>query len=147
MLGAIVFAAGLNACDQAPSAEGLPEWKPTNHHSVDDNAGGGASGQQAPAGGGKPGSGSAGQTAQLVEMAWRQQCLQCHGPSGRGDGPNGALFHPRDLSDPQWQATVTDADIAATIRNGKNRMPKFDLPEPVLQGMVARIRMLKGNGG
>lgn len=135
------------ACDQAPSADGLPEWKPADHHSADDNAGGGASGQQAPAGGGRASGGGAGETAQLVEMAWRQQCLQCHGPSGHGDGPNGALFHPRDLSDPQWQATVSDADIAATIRNGKNRMPKFDLPEPVLQGMVARIRMLKGSGG
>ena len=142
----LALAAGLVACDQAPSADGLPEWKPADHHSADDNAGGGASGQQAPAGGGK---GGGGETAQLVEMAWRQQCVQCHGPMGHGDGPNGPLFHPRDLSDPQWQATVSDADLASSIKNGKNKMPKFDLPEPVLQGMVARIRMLRAakNGG
>jgi cytochrome c oxidase cbb3-type subunit 3 len=144
-VSAVLLAAGLAACDQAPSADALPEWKPSDHHSVDDNAGGGASGQQAPAG---ARGGGAGETAQLVEMAWKQQCIQCHGPMGHGDGPNGPLFHPRDLADPQWQATVSDADLAASIKNGKNKMPKFDLPEPVLQGMVARIRMLKaGNGG
>jgi cytochrome c oxidase cbb3-type subunit 3 len=66
------------------------------------------------------------------------------GASGHGDGPNGPLFHPRDLADPDWQAKVSDADIAASIKNGKNKMPRFDLPDPVLQGMVARIRLLKG---
>jgi cytochrome c oxidase cbb3-type subunit 3 len=140
---ALALAAGVAACDQAPSADGLPEWKPSDHHSVDDNAGGGASGQQAPAGGSNAAGNDTAQTAQLVEMAWRQQCTLCHGAMGRGDGPNGPLFHPRDLSDPQWQATVSDADLASSIKNGKNRMPKFDLPDPVLQGIVARIRMLK----
>jgi cytochrome c oxidase cbb3-type subunit 3 len=136
---ALALGAAQGGCDQPPSADGLPEWKPSDHHSTDDNAGGGASsGQQAAAGA------KGGDTAQLVEITWRQQCVQCHGPSGRGDGPNGALFHPRDLSDPEWQAKVSDADIAATIRTGKNKMPKFDLPDPVLQGMVARIRMLRG---
>ncbi len=142
---AVVLAFAAVACDQAPSADSLPEWKPTDHHSADDNAGGGTSGQQAaPNGGRAAGGGGANQTAQLVEMAWRQQCTQCHGPSGHGDGPNGPLFHPRDLADPDWQAKVSDADIAASIKNGKNKMPRFDLPDPVLQGMVARIRLLKG---
>jgi cytochrome c oxidase cbb3-type subunit 3 len=130
----------LAGCDQAPSADGLPEWKPADHHSVDDNGVSQASGQQAAAGGKAAG----GETAQLVEMAWRQQCTQCHGPMGHGDGPNGALLHVRDLADPDWQAKISDADIAASIRNGKNKMPKYDLPDPVLQGLVARIRQLKG---
>jgi cytochrome c oxidase cbb3-type subunit 3 len=130
------------ACDQAPSADALPEWKPSDHHSVDDNGGAQASGAQAPAAArGAPG---AGDTAQLVEITWRQQCSQCHGAMGRGDGPNGPMLHTRDLTDPEWQAKMSDADIAATIRTGKDKMPKFDLPDPVMQGLVARIRQLKG---
>jgi hypothetical protein len=126
-----------SACDQAPSADSLPEWKPADHHSMDDN-GGATSGQQAPGGKG-------GETAQLVDMAWKQQCTQCHGPMGRGDGQMGAMLHARDLTDPDWQSKVTDADIASSIKNGKNKMPKYDLPDPVLQGLVSRIRQLKGS--
>jgi mono/diheme cytochrome c family protein len=134
-----LLGAGASACDQAPSADSLPEWKPADHHSADDN-GGATSGQQAaPATAGK-----GGETAQLVDMAWRQQCTQCHGPMGRGDGQMGAMLHARDLTDPDWQSKVTDADIAAVIRTGKNKMPKYDLPDPVLQGLIARIRQLKG---
>jgi cytochrome c oxidase cbb3-type subunit 3 len=48
-----------------------------------------------------------------------------------------------DLTRADWQAKVTDGEMAATIRNGKNRMPRFDLPDPVLRGLVARIRSLR----
>lgn len=129
------------ACDQAPSADGLPEWKPSDHHSIDDN-GGQASGQQASPT--RAGGAGASDTAQLVDITWRQQCAQCHGPAGRGDGPNGPMLHTRDLTDPGWQAKMSDADIATAIRTGKDKMPKFDLPDPVMQGLVARIRQLKG---
>lgn len=141
LVGVGVTAAAALACDQAPSADSLPEWKPGDHHSTDDNAGGGqgagGGAQQAP-----PAKG--GDTGQLVDLAWRQQCIQCHGASGHGDGPMGAMLHARDLSDPDWQSKVTDADIAASIRNGKNKMPKYDLPAPIVEGLVGRIRQLKG---
>jgi len=140
---------GAAACDQAPSAGSLPEGKASDHHSADDN-GGQTSGQQAAPNGGAGGGGSAGaratDVAQLVDLTWRQQCSQCHGMSGRGDGQMGPMLHTRDLTDPDWQGKVSDADIAATIRTGKDKMPKFDLPDPVLQGLVARIRQLKGGG-
>jgi Cytochrome C oxidase, cbb3-type, subunit III len=139
------------ACDQAPGADGLPEWKPGDHHSADDNgaaqggAGGpGASGPQGPGGPQAAPAPRGGDPAQLVELAWRQQCMQCHGAAGHGDGPMGAMLHARDLSDPDWQSKVTDADIAAGIRNGKNKMPKYDLPAPVVEGLVGRIRQMKG---
>ena len=142
----------LSACDQAPSADGLPEWKPSDHHSTDDTQGGGPSGQQAPAGRGaevapqqgRPSGGPGEEVAQLVELSWRQQCTLCHGAFGRGDGPQGPMLHARDLSDPEWQGKVSDGDIAAGIRNGKDKMPKYDLPDPVVQGLVARIRQMKG---
>jgi hypothetical protein len=135
-----LVALALLACDQAPSADGLPEWKPGDHHSADDTLGG-QTGQTAQV----PKERSAkGDVSGLVELAWQQQCTQCHGPFGRGDGQMGAMLHARDLSDPDWQSKVSDADIAAGIKNGKNKMPKYDLPDAVVQGLVARIRQMKG---
>lgn len=45
-----------------------------------------------------------------------------------------------DLTRAAWQEKVTDEEIAQTIRNGRNGMPKFDLPPSVVQGLVQRIR-------
>ncbi len=63
---------------------------------------------------------------------------------GRGDGQLAPMTHPPDFTDAKWQGAVTDADMLAVLKNGKNRMPKFDLPAPVLDGLVARVRSLKG---
>jgi cytochrome c oxidase cbb3-type subunit 3 len=76
-------------------------------------------------------------------VTWRNQCAQCHGLLGRGDGPNGPLLKATDLTKEEWQAKATDAEIAASIRDGKGRMPKFDLPDPVVVGLVARIRAVR----
>jgi cytochrome c oxidase cbb3-type subunit 3 len=82
--------------------------------------------------------------AQLVDLTWRQQCSACHGASGRGDGQMGPMLQVRDLTAAEWQTQVTNEQIAVTIKNGKNKMPKFDLPDPVIQGLVQRIRTLDG---
>jgi cytochrome c oxidase cbb3-type subunit 3 len=50
-----------------------------------------------------------------------------------------------DLTRADWQAKVTDVEMAATIRAGRNRMPSFTLPDPVLSGLVARIRSLQAH--
>ena len=73
-------------------------------------------------------------------MAWGRSCVACHGESGRGDGPQGAMVRAPDLTRADWQGRVTDADILQTIRSGRNNMPKFDLPPAVLDGLVKRIR-------
>jgi cytochrome c oxidase cbb3-type subunit 3 len=49
-----------------------------------------------------------------------------------------------DLTRAAWQAKATDADIAAVIQSGRNKMPRFDLPDVVVRGLVARIRSLRG---
>ena len=134
VLFVVLLAAG---CDQPPSADGLPEWKPSDHRSSDDTPGGGNPGQRPPAKGAE--------IPQLVELTWQQQCSTCHGPFGKGDGPQGPMLHARDLSDPSWQSKVSDDDIAASIRAGKDKMPKYDLPDPVMKGIVARIRQIKGS--
>jgi cytochrome c oxidase cbb3-type subunit 3 len=140
---AISFAAaGALACNGPPSAESLPEWTPRDHHSADDGKLAAQQGQ-APAQRGGQGT-PAGETAQLVDLTWRQQCSACHGASGRGDGQMGPMLQVRDLTAADWQSQVTNEQIAVTIKNGKNKMPKFDLPDPVIQGLVQRIRTLRG---
>ena len=66
----------------------------------------------------------------LVEMTWDENCASCHGPTGHGDGPNGPLVKAPDLTRADWQAKVTDAEIAQQIKGGK--------------GLIARIRASKG---
>ncbi len=128
----------LLACESAPAAGTLPEWKPEEHHSRDDAI---KAGQQAmPAA--HPGAGS--DVPQLVELTWRQQCSTCHGPAGHGDGQMGPMLHAPDLTSADLQAKVTDQEMAAIIKGGKDKMPAFNLPDPVLQGMVARIRQMRG---
>jgi mono/diheme cytochrome c family protein len=89
-------------------------------------------------------SAAANPTLTLVEVTWRNQCASCHGPIGRGDGPQGPMVRATNLTLPEWQAKVSDQEIADVIRNGKNRMPKFEFPPDVVAGLVARIRAAKG---
>jgi mono/diheme cytochrome c family protein len=127
----------LAACEGPPSADSLKEWSPGDHHSADDEKAAQAGRQGAP----QP---KGGDTGQLVELTWRQQCTSCHGPMGKGDGQMGPMLHAPDLTDATLQSKATDAELAAIIKGGKDKMPKFDLPDPVVAGLVARIRLLKG---
>jgi len=134
------LASAMSACDQP--VESLKEWTPAVHHSNDDSKLGQlpSGGQTANAAAAK---GGGGDVAQLVDIAWRQQCSSCHGATGHGDGQTGPMVQAPDLTREDWQSKVTDAEMAATIKNGKNRMPKFDLPDSVLRGLVARVRSLR----
>ena len=53
------------------------------------------------------------------------------------------MFKAADLGREDWQSKVKDEEIAATIQNGKGRMPKFELPDDVVRGLVARIRSFR----
>lgn len=126
------------ACESAPAAGSLKEWTAGDHHSSDDEK---ASGQQAAQGARQP---TGSDVPQLVELTWRQQCTNCHGPMGKGDGQMGPMLHAPDLTSAELQAKVTDQEMAAIIKGGKDKMPAFNLPDPVLQAMVARIRQMRG---
>lgn len=130
-------------CDRAPSADGLPEWKPGEHHSLDDDKMGDPKQQGAPDG--SAASASAGakgdDTTRLVEIAWQQNCVQCHGATGHGDGQMGPMLHAPDLT----QSKLSDADMVAIIKSGKDKMPSYaQMPDKVVQGLVGRIRRLQG---
>lgn len=125
-------------CESAPAVGSLKEWSKGDHHSGDDEK---ASGPQQAQGARQP---AGNDTAQLVELTWRQQCTSCHGASGKGDGQMGPMLHAPDLTSGDLQANVTDEQLVAVIRTGKDKMPAFNLPDPVLKGLVARIRQLRG---
>jgi mono/diheme cytochrome c family protein len=125
------------ACDRAPPPDGLKDWTAADHDGEKKAA---SNPKQGPKGDGGSGGASA-----LADLTWRAQCASCHGPTGHGDGPQGAMFKASDLSREDWQAGVKDEEIAATIANGKGRMPKFDLPAEVVSGLVVRVRSFRGN--
>jgi len=89
------------------------------------------------------GGAAAAEVNQLVELTWRQQCTTCHGPTGRGDGQMGPMVQAPDLTLADWQGKTTNGEMATVIKMGRNRMPAFNLPDPVVAGLVSRIRTLK----
>jgi cytochrome c oxidase cbb3-type subunit 3 len=134
LVAVVVLSAALAcACDRAPSSDGLKEWTAADHDGEKKAA---AGAKQAPKGE------SAGPSH--ADVTWRSQCASCHGPGGHGDGPQGPMFKAADLSSEDWQSKATDQEIAAAIANGKGRMPKFDLPEDIVKGLVVRVRSFRG---
>lgn len=129
---AVLFIAGLFtlvACD-GPAAGDVREWTPADHDQL------GAS--PTPQVAGRSSGGSTGPS--LVDLAWQKNCTSCHGVRGRGDGPQGPMVRAPDLTRREWQDRVSDQEMTEIIRKGKNKMPAFDLPPQVLDGLVKRIR-------
>lgn len=131
LLVGVCFALVTSACGR--SSSDVREWQASDHEQPV-----GQPGQVAA----KPGSSSqADSDKSLVELAWARNCASCHGPVGRGDGPQGPMMRAPDLTRSDWQSQVTDEQIAEVIRKGRNRMPAFEaLPPQVVTGLVARIR-------
>lgn len=130
-----LFLAATAACDRAPS--GAREWAPTDHDGAENALQGPKKQPGRPAPGSKP---AGGLDPELVEVAWRQSCAKCHGEQGRGDGPEGMMVRAPDLTRAGWQGRVTDQELAETIRKGRDKMPPFNLPPQVIDGLIARIR-------
>ena len=120
-------------CDRPPSSDGVKDWTPADHDGEKSSAPNAKQGTRQ--------AGDAGGAPALVEITWRNQCASCHGLGGKGDGPQGAMFKPPDLT----QSKTDDAALLATIKNGKGRMPKFDLPDDVAQGLAFRVKSFRGN--
>jgi mono/diheme cytochrome c family protein len=47
-------------------------------------------------------------------------CFVCHGDTGKGDGVAGAALNPppADLTDAQFHASRTDAELFSAVKNG-----------------------------
>ncbi len=73
---------------------------------------------------------------------FKKKCSMCHGADGKGYS---ALKTP-DFTDPKYHASITDKEIADTIKNGKKGtpMPAFadKLSEDEINSLVVYIRSL-----
>ena len=81
---------------------------------------------------------------------WANNCVQCHGAAGKGDTKMGKMLNAADLTDPKKQASFTDAQAAAAIKdgikqNGKTAMKAFGgkLSDDEIKALVAYVRTLK----
>ena len=83
-----------------------------------------------------------------------ERCASCHGAGGRGDGPSARLVTPPpgNLTDPAWQASVTDDHLSRVIVHGGpavGRSPAMpgaaDLEgkDALIRGLVHLIRSFK----
>lgn len=55
------------------------------------------------------------------------ECAQCHGENGKGDGPEARTHYPlpADLTDPKLLTNVTDGEIFYQISEGRRPMPSY----------------------
>lgn len=134
----------LTACSRSPTD--LREWTPSDHdHTVELGAPPSTPSAASSARSGHPDTGLPG-VSELTLVTWRKSCMRCHGVLGRGDGPEGPLTHPPDLTSVAWQDSVSDAEIQAVISQGRGLMPSFTLPADTLEGLVRLLRLVRGAG-
>ena len=77
------------------------------------------------------------------DTVFKNNCVMCHGADGKGFA---ALKTP-DFTSPKWQASLTDKQIKAVIKEGKKgtAMAAFrdKLDEAQITAVIAHIRTLK----
>ncbi len=83
-------------------------------------------------------------TLKAARGIYMEECAQCHGERGKGDGPE-AMMHdppPADITDTRHMNTVTDGEIFYQISEGRKPMPSFKkrLTEDQRWGLVLLVR-------
>lgn len=77
-----------------------------------------------------------------------EQCVECHGEAGKGDGPRAPYTDPSppDLTDADWKHGSTDGEIFAVIQKGvpSTEMAAFekDIPERQAWDVVNYVKSL-----
>jgi len=125
------------ACNRDPGE--IREWRPADHrHQTEETPAEQPMTSPQVSGSAEP---SVPGLEEVTIAAYRRACATCHGQLGRGDGPQGPMVQARDLSDPAWQASVTDQQLADSILHGRGRMPPSGLPPDTVQGLVHLVRL------
>jgi cytochrome c6 len=75
---------------------------------------------------------------------YKMRCSSCHGPNGAGQTMLGKNLKLKSLAAPEVQ-NQSDAQLAAIISQGKNRMPSYSrkLSKEQIAAVVKYIRLLK----
>lgn len=73
------------------------------------------------------------------------ECSTCHGKDGKAKTFKAKLNRARNLTDPKWQAEVSEERLFNSIHNGKGKMPAFGkkLTDAQINALVAFVRTLK----
>jgi mono/diheme cytochrome c family protein len=83
-------------------------------------------------------------TLRTARGIYMDECAQCHGERGKGDGPEAAMHSPApsNLTDGRHMNTVTDGELFYQISEGRKPMPSFKrrLPEDRRWGLVLFVR-------
>ena len=83
-------------------------------------------------------------TLKAASGIYMDECAQCHGEHGKGDGPEATMHSqaPADLTDTRHMNTVTDGQIFYQISEGRKPMPSFKkrLTEDQRWGLVLFVR-------
>jgi mono/diheme cytochrome c family protein/uncharacterized membrane protein len=88
--------------------------------------------------------------APAVRKLFRQHCAKCHGADGKGSAARGLMPDIPDLTKASWQRRRTDAQLLASILDGKGTdMPAMSskLSKEQARGLVAYVRAFAPNLG
>ena len=74
---------------------------------------------------------------------FKNECRKCHERDGKGTKRGKKLGVP-DFTGTEWQASVTDEQLIASITNGKKKMPaqKHKLSQEEIKALVKYVRIL-----
>jgi cbb3-type cytochrome c oxidase subunit III len=74
-----------------------------------------------------------------------KNCATCHGKDGQAKTFKAKFNHARNLTDPEWQTSVTDERLFNSITNGRGHMPAWGkkLSEAEINSLVAYVRQFK----
>jgi mono/diheme cytochrome c family protein/uncharacterized membrane protein len=77
-----------------------------------------------------------------VRQLFRQRCAKCHGADGTGNAARDRLPEIPDFSKAPWHARRTDAQLLASILDGKDEMPSWrgKISQEQARDLVAHVR-------
>jgi mono/diheme cytochrome c family protein len=75
---------------------------------------------------------------------YKAKCQMCHGADGLSNTPAGKAMKATSFKTPAL-VKASDADLIATIKNGKNKMPAYagKLTDAQIKSVVGYIRTLQ----
>ena len=83
-----------------------------------------------------------------AKRVYSDQCANCHGDSGKGDGSDAMMYDPApsDLTDAAKMSKVTDGEIYYQITEGRKPMPSYKkrLSEEQRWQLVLLVRSFAG---
>jgi len=83
-----------------------------------------------------------------AKRLYSDQCANCHGDSGKGDGSDAMMYDPApsDLTDASKMSKVTDGEIYYQITEGRKPMPSYKkrLTEEQRWQLVLLVRSFAG---